>query len=71
MAYNRHMRRSTVEGRAGLAERLLSPDAEVDLRARKTGRDEIRRRLQGIDSGRANLIPWREVQRRLRARLQR
>lgn len=82
VAYNRDMPRSPAEllsealhlpteARAALADSLLdSLDAEVDANAEEAWRDEIYRRLQEIDRGAAQLIPWRDVQRRLRARLQ-
>jgi len=59
------------EARAALADSLLdSLDTEVDANAAEAWRDEIYRRLQEIDRGAAQLIPWQDVQRRLRARLQ-
>jgi putative addiction module component (TIGR02574 family) len=60
-----------IEARAALADSLLdSLDAEVDANAEEAWRDEIYRRLQEIDSGAVQLIPWHDAQRRLRARLQ-
>jgi len=41
----------------------------VDANAEEAWSDEIYRRLQEIDKGAAQLIPWQDVQRRLRARL--
>ena len=81
-AYNRDMLRSPaellsealhlpIEARAALADSLLdSLDAEVDPNAEEAWRDEMYRRLQEIDSGSVQLIPWRDTKRRLRARLQ-
>ena len=60
------------EARAALIDSLLeSLDAEVDDNAEEAWREEIYRRLQQIDSGAAQLIPWDDAQRRLWARLQR
>jgi putative addiction module component (TIGR02574 family) len=60
-----------IEARAALADSLLdSLDAEVDANAEEAWRDEIYRRLQEIGVGAAGHIPWQDVQRRLRARLQ-
>ena len=81
-AYNRDMLRSPaellsealhlpIEARAALADSLLdSLDAEVDPNAEEAWRDEMYRRLQEIDSGSVQLIPWHDAKRRLRARLQ-
>ena len=81
LAYNRDMPRSPaellsealhlpVEARAALVDSLLdSLDAEVDANAEEAWHDEIYRRLQEIDSGSVQLIPWHDAQRRLRARL--
>jgi putative addiction module component (TIGR02574 family) len=53
------------EARAALAGSLLdSLDTEVDANAEEAWRDEIYRRLQEIDSGAVQLIPWRDAQRR-------
>ena len=60
------------EERAALADSLLeSLDAKLDENAEVAWRKEIYRRLQEIDHGAVELIPWRDAQRRLRARLQR
>lgn len=59
------------EARAALAASLLeSLDTELDENAEEAWRQEIRRRLQEIDSGAVRLIPWQHAQRRLKARLQ-
>jgi len=53
-----------------LADSLLdSLDAEVDPDAEQAWREEIERRAASIDAGIAILIPWEEVQARLRERL--
>jgi putative addiction module component (TIGR02574 family) len=82
MAYNQGILRSPAEllsealdlpaeARAALADSLLdSLDTEGDATAEDAWRDEIYLRLQEIDRGAARLIPWQDVQRRLRARLQ-
>ncbi len=59
-----------LEARAALIGPLVeSLDTEVDEDAEQAWREEIRRRLQEIDSG-AALVPWDEARRRLLARLQ-
>jgi putative addiction module component (TIGR02574 family) len=59
------------EARAALAGSLLdSLDAEVDANAEQLWREEIERRLQSLNDGSAQLLPWNQVQTRLRARLQ-
>ena len=61
-----------VEARAALIDSLLeSVDTEVDENAEEAWRQEIYRRLQEIDSGVVELIPWEDAQRRLWARFQR
>lgn len=58
------------EARAALADSLLeSLDAEVDDEAEEKWRQEIRGRLEQIDSGAVELIPWDEAQRHLRTRM--
>lgn len=58
--------------RAALIETLLeSLDSEVDDNAEQAWREEIYRRLQQIDSGAAQLIPWDDAQQSLWARLRR
>jgi putative addiction module component (TIGR02574 family) len=58
------------EARAALADSLLdSLDAEVDPDAERAWREEIEQRAASIDAGTAILIPWEEVQARLRERL--
>jgi putative addiction module component (TIGR02574 family) len=64
--------RLPVEARAALVHSLLeSLDTEVDESAEEAWRKEIYRRLQEIDSGAVELIPWEDAERRLWARLQR
>jgi putative addiction module component (TIGR02574 family) len=59
-----------VEARAALIGSLVdSLDTEVDEGAEESWREEIRRRLQEIDSGAVKLIPWAEAQRLLLTRL--
>ena len=57
------------EQRAALIDSLLeSLDSEVDKDAEEAWRQEIYRRLQEIDSGAVQLIPWADAERRLRAK---
>jgi len=57
------------EARAALISSLVdSLDTEVDEGAEDAWREEIRRRLQEIDSGAAKMVPWDEARRRLLAR---
>jgi putative addiction module component (TIGR02574 family) len=54
------------EQRAALIDSLLeSLDSEVDEGAEEAWRQEIYRRLQEIDSGAVQLIPWADAERRL------
>ena len=56
------------EARAALIGRLVdSLDMEVDEDAEEAWREEIRLRLQEIDSGAAKMVPWDEARRRLLA----
>jgi putative addiction module component (TIGR02574 family) len=60
------------EARAALIESLNgSLDQAVDPGAEEAWREEIRRRLQQIDGGAVDLIPWEAARRRLRSRLER
>jgi putative addiction module component (TIGR02574 family) len=55
-----------LEARAALIGPLVdSLDTEVDEDAEEAWREEIRRRLQEIDSGATKLVPWDEARRRL------
>jgi putative addiction module component (TIGR02574 family) len=57
------------EQRAALIDSLLeSLDSEVDEGAEEAWRQEIYRRLQEIDSGAVQLIPWADAERRLWAK---
>jgi len=57
------------EARAALIGPLVeSLDTEVDEDAEEAWREELRRRLEEIDSGAAKLVPWDEARRRLLAR---
>jgi putative addiction module component (TIGR02574 family) len=59
------------ETRAALAESLLeSLDEEpVDEGVEAAWSEEIKRRIEEIDSGKVQMIPYEEVRRRLAARL--
>jgi putative addiction module component (TIGR02574 family) len=60
------------EARAALVDSLLdSLDVEVDEDAEEAWRQEIQKRLQEIDNGAVELIPWPDAQRRLQSRLKR
>jgi putative addiction module component (TIGR02574 family) len=60
-----------VEALAALIDSLIdSLDNAVDAGAEEAWRDEIHRRLQQIDGGAVQLIPWEDARRRLRAREQ-
>jgi putative addiction module component (TIGR02574 family) len=60
------------EARAALIDSLIdSLDQIVDDDAEEAWRVEICRRLQQIDSGAVQLIPWQHARQRLRARLDR
>ena len=60
------------EVRAALIDSLIgSPVQAVDAAAEEAWREEIHRRLQQIDSGAVDLIPWEEARRGLRSRLER
>jgi putative addiction module component (TIGR02574 family) len=55
------------EARAALIDSLIeSLDVEVDPDAEEAWREEIRRRLQQIDSGAVETIPWDEARSTLR-----
>jgi putative addiction module component (TIGR02574 family) len=54
------------EARAALADSLLeSLDTDIDEGAEQEWREEIRRRIADLDSGRVQTIPWSEVHARL------
>jgi putative addiction module component (TIGR02574 family) len=58
-----------VEARAALANSLLdSLDSEIDADAEQLWRQEIERRLASLNDQSVQLVPWSEVQKRLRAR---
>jgi putative addiction module component (TIGR02574 family) len=60
------------EARAALIGPLVdSLDTDVDEDAEEAWRQEIRRRLEEIDSGTAKLVPWDEARRCLLARRKR
>ncbi|MDE3040079.1 MAG: addiction module protein [Nitrospirota bacterium] len=53
--------------RADVAEQLLaSLDEALDSDVEKAWQEEVQRRLQQVERGEVNTIPWEEVQRRLR-----
>lgn len=58
------------EDRASLAGSLLqSLDTTVDASAEEAWNDEIARRIEDLDSGRAKTISWEEVRQRISAKL--
>jgi putative addiction module component (TIGR02574 family) len=58
------------EARAALIDSLIeSLDSTIDDKAEEAWREEIYRRLQQIDAGAIQLIPWEDARRRLQARL--
>jgi|HubBroStandDraft_4_1064222.scaffolds.fasta_scaffold214862_2 putative addiction module component (TIGR02574 family) len=58
------------EERALLAGSLLeSLDATTDMEVEAAWQQEIARRLEELDEGRAKTIPWTEVRRHLSAKL--
>jgi len=59
-----------IEARARLIDHLLeSLDAQVDPGAEEAWRGEIQLRLQQIDSGAVQMIPWEDARRSLWAQL--
>ncbi len=55
------------EARAALIDSLIaSLDPAIDEHAEDAWREEIHRRLQEIDGGAVQLIPWEEARRRIR-----
>ncbi len=59
------------EVRAALIDSLIgSLDQQVDTAVEETWRDEIFQRLEQIDTGAVQLVPWEDARRRLRPRLQ-
>lgn len=57
------------EARGALIDSLIgSLDQTVDVAAEESWREEIRHRIQQVDSGAVPLIPWDEASRRLRSR---
>jgi putative addiction module component (TIGR02574 family) len=60
----------TPEARAALANYLWdSLDEEVDADAEEAWRQEIKRRIVDLDSGKVAAIPWSEARARLLAKL--
>lgn len=59
-----------LEARAALVESLISSlDQQVDPLAEETWHEEIVARLEQIDSGAIQLVPWENVRQHLRSRL--
>ena len=60
----------SVEARAALAGSLLDTlDETVDEDVEASWEREIASRIEGLDTGKAQTIPWTEVRRRLTAKL--
>lgn len=60
-----------IEARAALIDSLVdSLDPTIDDAAEETWREEIHLRLQEIDGGAVQLLPWEEARPRIRARLE-
>ena len=58
------------EERAALAGSLMdSLDAAVDESAEAAWNQEIARRMEDLDSGKAKTIPWDQIRRRISGRL--
>lgn len=59
------------EDRAELAGSLLeSLDAAADADTEEAWQQEVARRIQDLDAGKAQTIPWTEVRRRIAAKLE-
>lgn len=57
----------SADERAEVAEQLIaSLDETSDTDVEQAWQEEIQKRLQQIERGEVNTIPWEEVQRRLR-----
>jgi len=56
------------EERAILALQLLDSVGEPEPEIERAWRDEVRRRIEDIDAGRATFTPWAEARRRIFAR---
>lgn len=56
------------EERAILALQLLDSVGEPEPEIERAWREEVRRRLEDIDAGRATLTPWHEARQRIFAR---
>jgi putative addiction module component (TIGR02574 family) len=56
----------TANERAEVAEQLIaSLDEAADTDVEQAWQEEVQRRLQQVERGEVNTIPWEEVQRRL------
>ena len=53
------------EERAVLALQLLDSVGEPEAEIERAWMDEVRRRLEDLDAGRAQLAPWQEARRRI------
>lgn len=53
------------EERAILALQLLDSVGEPESEIERAWRDEVKRRLDDVDAGRATLTPWNEARRRI------
>jgi putative addiction module component (TIGR02574 family) len=59
-----------LEARAALAGSLLdSLDATVDADGEALWENEIARRIEELDTGKAKTVPWAEVRRRIAAKM--
>jgi putative addiction module component (TIGR02574 family) len=56
------------EERAILALQLLDSVGEPEGEIERAWRDEVKRRLDDVDAGRATLTPWNDARRRIFAR---
>ena len=58
-----------IEARAALAGSLLeSLDEVVDENVEATWADEIARRIEDLNTGKAKMVPWSEARRRILSR---
>jgi len=58
-----------IEARAAIAGSLIeSLDEEVDENVEQAWAEEITRRVQDLDSGKAKTIPWSKARRRILSR---
>jgi len=57
--------------RAGIARALIESLEEADDHVAESWRDELRRRIDALESGHASLEDWEEVRRKLRESVRR